>query len=71
MVEKEKFLSQIFEKVILMNLQVVRSPVFENHIFTVSSVFMCVYVSVISMTEKQITAKTSNLMFYICMVGWL
>ena len=59
MIEKVQFLSQIFKSEILMNLQVLRSPKSENHIFSKWSV--CMYVSVISITQKQITAEASNL----------
>ena len=52
----------IFKIEILMDLHVVKSPESENHIFNAWSV--CV--SVISITQKQITAKASNLVFYIC-----
>ena len=69
-------LGQIFEMEILMDLYVLRSPESENHIFSKWSVCMfvclsvcmcvclsvcqCICVSVISITQKQITAKTSN-----------
>ena len=68
-------LGQIFKVEILMDLQVLRSPESENHIFRVCSVGMCVCVclcvcpcvcvSVISLTQKQITAEASNFLFYI------
>ena len=52
-----------------MDLHVLMSPESENHIFSVWSVYMCVCVSVISITQKQITAESSNLAFYICVIG--
>ena len=52
-----------------MDLHVLRSPESENHIFSKWSdcmcVCLCVRVSVISITQKQITAETSNLVFNI------
>ena len=65
MVEK-MFLGQIFKIEILINIQVLRSPEFGNCIFSGWSV--CV--RVISITLKQIIAKTSNLVFYICIICW-
>ena len=59
-------LGQIFEQEILMDLHVLRYLESENHIFSVCSVCMCVRVSLISITQKQIAAETSNLVFYIC-----
>ena len=52
MVEKVLFLDLIFEKELLMDLHVMRSPESENHIFSVWSVCMCVCVSVISITQN-------------------
>ena len=52
----------------LMNLYVMRFPEFENHIF---NLFACVYVRLciyISITRKQITEETSNLIFYTCII---
>ena len=67
-----------------MDLHVLRYPEPENHIFSKWSVCMCVCVcvsetvclcvrasvcvSVISITQKQITAETSNFVFYICIM---
>ena len=65
MVEKELFLSQIFEMEVLMDLHVMKSLESENYIFNVWSVCMYVYMSAISITQKQITAEISNLEFYI------
>ena len=48
-----------------MDLHVMRSPESENHTFRVGSVWH-VCVTVISITQKQITVETSNLIFYIC-----
>ena len=52
---------------ILMDLHVLRTPESENQYF---SGFVCggvcLCASVTSVTKKQITAKTSNLAFYIC-----
>ena len=82
------FLSQIFEMEILMDLDILRLPEFENHIFSVWSVCMsvcvrvsvcpcicvsvceslCVCLSVISITQKQITAESSNLTFYVSII---
>ena len=47
-----------------MDLHVLKPSESENNIFSVWSV--CV--SVISITQKQITAETSNLVFYICIM---
>ena len=52
-----------------MDLHVLRFPESENHIFSVWFVCMCVRVSVcvcvpvIRITQKQITAESSNLVF--------
>ena len=48
-----------------MVLHVLRSPESENHIFSVWSVCVCA----ITITQKQITAESSNLEFYICNTG--
>ena len=62
--QKESFfifflsLTQIFEMENMMDLHVLRSPESVKHIFRGWSV--CVCVSVISLTQKQITAETSN-----------
>ena len=42
--------------------RIVQPPESKNHIFSVWSVCVCV----ISITQKQITAETSNFVFYIC-----
>ena len=67
MVEEVPFYDQIFQMKILVDLRGMRAPEFENHIFSVWSVCMYVYVrvceSVISITQKQITAETLNLIF--------
>ena len=73
--EKVLFLGQIIEMKILKDLHVLRSPESEYHIFSVWSVCMCVClcvcvcVSVISINQKQTTAESSYLTFYICVVG--
>ena len=55
MINKEVlFLGQIFEKEISMNLHILRPPESENYIFSGWSV--CV--SVISITQKQITTES-------------
>ena len=58
---------------ILKDLQVLMSSESENHIFSVWSVrvslSVCIYLSVISITQKQITAESSNLAIYIYMIG--
>ena len=53
-----------------MGLYVLRSPQCENPIFSVWFMYMCVSVcvSVISITQKQITRESSNLAFYICII---
>ena len=61
MVEKVLFLGQVYEMVILMDLHRLKIPESKNYIFSAWSVCMCVFVSVISITEKQITAETSIL----------
>ena len=58
MVEKVFFLGQILELEILMDLYVIRSPEYNEHIFIIWSVCMCVYVSLISITQKEITTGT-------------
>ena len=57
MVKKVLFKDQIFEMEILMNLHVKMSPEFENHIFSAWSVCVCVYVSVISITQNKLQQK--------------
>ena len=66
MAEKVLLLGQIFEMEILMNLHVLWFSESQYHIFSVWSVYMCM--SVISLTQKQITAESSNLIFYICIM---
>ena len=66
-VEKILFLSQIFDTKILMDLHVLRSPESENQIFSFG-LCICMCVFVISTTQKQITAESSNSAFYICIV---
>ena len=68
MVEKVLFLSQIFEMEILMDLHFMRASESENHIFSIWSVCMCFCVFVVSITQKQITAEPSNLVFYISII---
>ena len=55
-----------------MNLYVLRAPESENHIFSVwpmcVRVPVCVSVCVISIAQNQITAESSNLVFYICII---
>ena len=48
-----------------MDLHVLRFPESENHIFSKWAVCMCVCASVISITQKQITEETSNVVFKI------
>ena len=66
MADKVLFLGQIFEMEILMDLQILRFHESENHIFSIRSVCMCV--SDLRKTQKQIRAETSNLAFYICII---
>ena len=49
-----------------MDLHVLRAPESENHVFSVWSV--CMGVCIINITQKQITAEVSNLVFYICIM---
>ena len=51
-----------------MDLHVMRTPEFENYFFSAWSGYMCVCVYVISITQKQITEETSNLLFNICII---
>ena len=60
MVEKKLFWGQTLEMEILTDLRVLKSPESENHIFRVSFI--------ISITQKQITEETSDLVFYICIM---
>ena len=53
-VEKEPFWGQVFEMEILMDWHVSRSPESENDIYS----GFCVWVSAISISQKQITAET-------------
>ena len=68
MVEKVLFLNQILETEYLKNLHVLKSPESENNIFRGWPVCTHVYVSVISITEKQMTVETSKFVFYICVI---
>ena len=64
MIEKI-FLYQIFKMNILMDFQVLRSLEYEkSHFQRLVCVYLCV--SVISITQKQVTAESSNMAFYIC-----
>ena len=80
MVEKVLFWGKIFEGVLSTDLHVLRAPESEKYILAFH-LCMCVYVYVLvcvcirvclcvvnSMTHKQIRAKTSNLVFYICII---
>ena len=71
MIEKVLFWGQIFEIEILMDLHVMKTPESKNQIFSIWSVCMCVSVSVISITQKLVTAETSNLVFYILIINKL
>ena len=52
---------------ILIDLHVLRTPKSEKHIFRIGLyVFLCM--TVISINQKQITAETSNLIFYILII---
>ena len=66
---KVVFLDQTFEMDILTDLHVLKSPESEKNIFNGWFVCMLVCVSVISMTQKQITAEPSNLVFYACIIS--
>ena len=68
MVEKTLFWSQIFEIKILMDLDSMRSPEFENHIDCIWSMCLYVCMPVISINLKEIAVGTSNLVFYICII---
>ena len=65
MVEKELYLGQISEIKHFNGHYFLRSLESENYIFYGSSV----RVSVISITQKQIIAKTYNFVFYISVIG--
>ena len=56
-----------------MGLHILRPPESENYIIRVWFVCMCaclfVCVPVISITQKQIAAESSNLAFFICIIG--
>ena len=71
MAEKILIFGKIFEIDILMDLHVLTILESENHIFRGWSVCMCVSlcVSVVSITQIQINAETSNLVFYICIIN--
>ena len=68
MVEKLLFLNQIFELEISMDLHVLGSTEFKNHICIDWSVCMSVYASAISIIQKQVVAETVNLIFKICII---
>ena len=63
-----------FQTEISLDLHVLKSPEFKDHIFRRShflfSVCFCMYpcLFVISISQKQITAETSNLVFNICVI---
>ena len=61
MVERILFWGQIFEMEILMNLQVLRSPESENHVFSRWLGFATVRMSVNSIIQKQSAAETLSL----------
>ena len=65
MVEKVLFWGQIFEVKILMDLHALRFPQPQNQ-----NILRLVYVSVISVTQKQIIAETRNLLFYISIMAY-
>ena len=72
MVEKELFLSQIFEMEVLMDLHVMKSLESENYIFNVWSVCMYVCMSAVSITQK--TNHSRNIKFgilHLCNVQML
>ena len=54
MVETVFLWGKIFELDILIDLHVMRSPKYKNHIISASSVCVCVCVPVIRKTERQI-----------------
>ena len=57
-------MGQTFEMEILIDLQVLRFPELENRILAVDlCVYVCVCVPVINITQNQIAAQTSNLVF--------
>ena len=60
MVEKVLYLSQIFEMESLTVLQIFKDSESENQIYSNWALSLCVCVSVISITEKQITVESSN-----------
>ena len=51
---------------ILVDIHDLRIPASENHVFSDGSAE--IYATVINITQKQITAETSNLVFYICII---
>ena len=71
-VEKVLLLGETSKVQTLMDLHFLRPFEYKNHIFRGWSVCMCVCesvcVSVISITKKQITAETSNKVFYDCII---
>ena len=66
MVEKVLLFGQIFEVEILIDLHVLSSHEFKNHIFSGLCMYVCA--SFITVTQKQIAAESSNLAFYICII---
>ena len=66
MVKEVLFLGQIFEMEISMDWHVMRTPESKNRIFSVWS--LCVCMSVISITQKQIIVEASKLLLYICIM---
>ena len=65
MLRREKALlwGQISEKEILMDLHILRSPESKHQYLA-----FFLYMSFISLTPKQITAESPNLLFYICII---
>ena len=61
MSEKVLFMGQIFKLEILLNLQVLRSPESENHVFSRWLGFATVRMSVNSIIQKQSAAETLSL----------
>ena len=64
--EKVLFLGQIYKMEILIDLPILRSPESENHIY--SDLCVCMCLTVINITQKQITAETLNSVFNICII---
>ena len=69
MLKKVLFLHQIFEMEILMDLHVLRSSESENDTFGLSpSVCVRERENIFRVIQKQIAAKTPNLIFYSCII---